>query len=364
MSAKTKSTTLYPHPFSKAYWRDAAAELKDTRMLVFAALMIAVRLAMKLLAIPLAPGLKINTAFLANALGAMVYGPVVAAICAVATDILGYLQNPEGVYFIPFVLTEVGGSVLFALFLYRAKVTPIRVMLSRFSICLLVNIVLQTPIYMWYYALYMGGKSYTLALAMPSIVKNILMFPIESVALTLFLKILLPITNRMGLTHTGADAKDVLKFTKKQLITLAVLFVVGVGCVCGYLTYYYNTTNLITKSQGDDRYNANTAVTQAIVDAMDDYDDMTLVTIVTKSGKKFLGSEMSYTAICYQVDESALEGYEMEGCSTVEEKLKALRSMSKTPASKAAEAGVMQELGTASVILNEKTGEIVKCEVK
>ena len=364
MSAKTKSTTLYPHPFSKAYWRDAAAELKDTRMLVFAALMIAVRLAMKLLAIPLAPGLKINTAFLANALGAMVYGPVVAAICAVATDILGYLQNPEGVYFIPFVLTEVGGSVLFALFLYRAKVTPIRVMLSRFSICLLVNIVLQTPIYMWYYALYMGGKSYTLALAMPSIVKNILMFPIESVALTLFLKILLPITNRMGLTHTGADAKDVLKFTKKQLITLAVLFVVGVGCVCGYLTYYYNTTNLITKSQGDDRYNANTAVTQAIVDAMDDYDDMTLVTIVTKSGKKFLGSEMSYTAICYQVDEAALEGYEMEGCSTVEEKLKALRSMSKTPASKAAEAGVMQELGTASVILNEKTGEIVKCEVK
>ena len=364
MSAKTKSTTLYPHPFSKAYWRDAASELKDTRMLVFAALMIAVRLAMKLLAIPLAPGLKINTAFLANALGAMVYGPVVAAICAVATDILGYLQNPEGVYFIPFVLTEVGGSVLFALFLYRAKVTPIRVMLSRFSICLLVNIVLQTPIYMWYYALYMGGKSYTLALAMPSIVKNILMFPIESVALTLFLKILLPITNRMGLTHTGADAKEVLKFTKKQLITLAVLFVVGVGCVCGYLTYYYNTTNLITKSQGDDRYNANTAVTQAIVDAMDDYDDMTLVTIVTKSGKKFLGSEMSYTAICYQVDESALEGYEMEGCSTVEEKLKALRSMSKTPASKAAEAGVMQELGTASVILNEKTGEIVKCEVK
>ena len=237
-------------------------------------------------------------------------------------------------------------------------------MLSRFSICLLVNIVLQTPIYMWYYALYMGGKSYTLALAMPSIVKNILMFPIESVALTLFLKILLPITNRMGLTHTGADAKEVLKFTKKQLITLAVLFVVGVGCVCGYLTYYYNTTNLITKSQGDDRYNANTAVTQAIVDAMDDYDDMTLVTIVTKSGKKFLGSEMSYTAICYQVDETALEGYEMEGCSTVEEKLKALRSMSKTPASKAAEAGVMQELGTASVILNEKTGEIVKCEVK
>lgn len=80
--SKNKSTTLYATPFSKAYWRDAAAELKDTKMLVFAALMIAVRVALKLVSIPLAPGLKINTAFLANALGAMVFGPVMAAYSA------------------------------------------------------------------------------------------------------------------------------------------------------------------------------------------------------------------------------------------------------------------------------------------
>ena len=42
-----KSKQLYPHPFSMAYWRDAASELKDTRMLVFAALMIALRVAME-----------------------------------------------------------------------------------------------------------------------------------------------------------------------------------------------------------------------------------------------------------------------------------------------------------------------------
>ena len=138
MSRLQKSNTLYSHPFSKAYWRDAAAELKDTHMLVFAALMIALRLVMKQLAIPITPFLKINTAFFVNALGAMVFGPVVAAICAVATDILGYLQNPEGVYFVPFVLTEVAGSVLFALFLYRAKVGPGRVMLCRVTICIVV----------------------------------------------------------------------------------------------------------------------------------------------------------------------------------------------------------------------------------
>lgn len=357
-----RSTTLYPHPFSKAYWRDAASELKSTQILVFAALMIALRVAMKTLSIPLAPGLNVNTAFFANALGAMVFGPVVAAVCAVATDILGYLVKPEGVYFIPFILTEVAGSVFFALFLYRSKVTPIRVMLSRFCICFIVNVVIQTPIYIWYYALYMGGKTY--ALTIPGIVKNLFMFPIESVVLTLFLSVMLPITNRMGLTFTGAGAKEALQFSKKQIITLAVLIVFGCVSVFSYLGYYYDTTNLITKSVGDDRYNANTAVAQAIKDAKDDYDDMTLVTIVTTSGKKFLSKEMNYTAIVFSVDMEALEGYAIDGCTTNEQKLDAIRAMSKTPATKVADAGVMTQLGTANVTLNEKTHEVISCEVK
>ena len=87
MSNKQKSTALYSHPFSKAYWRDAAAELKDTHILVFAALMIALRLVMKQISIPITPVLRINTAYFVNALGAMVYGPVVAAICAVITTV-------------------------------------------------------------------------------------------------------------------------------------------------------------------------------------------------------------------------------------------------------------------------------------
>ena len=55
-----KTSTLYATPFSKEYWRDAAAELRDTRMLVFAALMIALRVALKSLGIPIAADLKID----------------------------------------------------------------------------------------------------------------------------------------------------------------------------------------------------------------------------------------------------------------------------------------------------------------
>lgn len=94
--SQTKNKTLYPHPFSKAYWKDAAGELKDTRVLVFAALMIALRVAMKLVAIPLAPGLKINTAFIVNALGAMVFGPVVCRHLRGGNGHFGLLAKSRG----------------------------------------------------------------------------------------------------------------------------------------------------------------------------------------------------------------------------------------------------------------------------
>ena len=198
---QSKITALYPHPFSKVYCYDAAAELKDTHMLVFAALMIALRLVMKQVSIPITPFLRINAAYFVNALGAMVFGPVFAALCAAVTDVLGYIIRPDGVYFPPFILTEIGGSVVFALFLYRAIVTTTRVMLSRFSINLFINVLLQTPIMMWYYAS-APCKQYTFAMAVPGMIKNVLMFPIESVLLTLFLGVMLPITNRLGLTYS------------------------------------------------------------------------------------------------------------------------------------------------------------------
>ena len=106
MTKIQKSTATYDSPFSAGYWRDAASELKDTRMLVITALMIALRVALKPLAIPLGPQLSIQTAMLATALGAMIYGPVVAIPAAIISDTVGFMLYPTGDYFLPFVLTE------------------------------------------------------------------------------------------------------------------------------------------------------------------------------------------------------------------------------------------------------------------
>ena len=244
MSTRVRPTATYPNPFSKAYWKDAFSELKDTKMLVVTALMIALRIVLKPLAIPLGPQLSIQTAMLATALGAMIYGPVVAIPAAIISDTVGFMIYPTGDYFLPFVLTEIASTLFYALFLYRAKVTPTRVMLSRFCICFFVNVVLQQFIYAWWYV-YIGNpeeaKETVLGImTLTRILKNVCMFPIESVVLTLFLKFLVPVTRRMGLTH-GTESE--MSFNKKQVITLVCLVLVGVVSATGYLAYRYSNSS-------------------------------------------------------------------------------------------------------------------------
>ena len=343
-----KSTALYPHPFSKAYWRDAVSELKSTKMLVFAALMIALRVALKLVAIPLAPNLKINTAFLANALGAMVFGPVMAGLSAIVSDVLGVLITGDQ-YFPPFVLTEIAGSMIFALFLYRAKLTPTRVMLSRFCICFFVNILVQTPIMMLYYRLMMGGKEYTFMMAVPGIIKNLFMFPIESVLLTLFLSVIQPITYRMKLTFSGDHA---LAFEKKQVVTLVLLFVIGTlaltgipGVMPGYLTHHYRTTSLTRGYTTQQTVDQNHRMDRIIEDQSGNPDELT-VSVIESAYKEFLGKEVTYTVAYYAVDPAFAETDEAKGLWELKK-------------SKAAKHESLTRLGTAEILINEKTGEIL-----
>lgn len=262
MARVQKSTNLYQTPFCKEYWRDAAAEMKSTKTMVIAAMMIALRVATKGLAVPIAPNLDLfNIASFINALGAMIIGPVVAIPAAFISDFLGVLiWDGLGTYFLPYALQEIGSSLIWALLLYRAKPTPWRVMLGRFSICIFINVILGTSIDMlWQYVYY--GQA-TLALTLPRIVKNTFMFPIESVVMTFFLGLMIPITNRMGLTYSGATAKEAMSFGKKQIALLVVLFVVGVASVSGYLVYNYNTENQASWLSAAEKTELNTALTQ------------------------------------------------------------------------------------------------------
>jgi len=356
MTRTQKSTALYAHPFSGAYWRDAAAELKDTRMLVITALLVALRIALKPFAIPVGPQMYIQTPMLATALGAMVFGPVMAIPAAIVSDTIGFIIHPTGEYFLPFVLTEIASTVIYALCLYRSKATPTRVMLARFLICSLVNVVLQQLIYAWYY-MFIGNPKSAIDSIMgimttSRIFKNLFFFPIETVILTLFLKVLIPVTNRVKLTYCP-DAD--MRFTKKQIAALVCLVVIGVGSAVGYLTYRYNGTSRSADYSAEQRLEANMAMTDTVLTNTAEWDDETVVCIVDSAYRPLFGKETDYTVSVYVLDAEAFtKGQQSDGKYTLE----TLFSYSKSGPSKDPY-GSLIKVATAKVLKNEKTQEIL-----
>lgn len=356
-----KSQVLYAHPFSKAYWRAAASELKDTKMLVVAALMIALRVALKGVFIPLGPQLNINTATLANALGAMIYGPVVAIPAAIVSDTLGYLLFPNGAYFLPFVLTEIAGSVIYALLFYRAKLSATRVVIARFSICFLVNVLMQTAIFSWQYA-YLGNPEkakeqivgmFTIA----RVFKNLYMFPLESVVITLFLKVLVPITRRARLTY---DHTANLRFRPGQIVMLVGLFALGVVSSVTYLNMRYDTTSRSADYTDAQRLEANHAAADLVLEKTDDWDNATVVCIVDSAFRPLFGKETDYTVSVYILDAEAFaQGQQADESYSMD----TLWGYSKSGPKKDPY-GSLIKVATVTFTKNEKTGEVLSFALK
>ena len=356
MAKAQKNTTIFPSPFAKGYWRTAAAELKDTKMLVVTALMIALRVALKPLAIPLGPQLSIQTAMLATALGAMIFGPVVAIPAAIISDTVGFMIYPTGDYFLPFVLTEIASTMFYSLFLYRAKVTPTRVMLSRFCICFLVNVVLQQFIYAWWYV-YIGNpeqakESILGMMTIARIFKNLAMFPIESVVLTLFLKFLLPVTRRAGLTYC-ADAD--MKFDNKQIVTLVCLILVGSVSAVGYLGYRYNTSSRSADYKTEERVQIQKDMADLVLEQTDDWDGETVICVVDSAYRGLFQSETDYTVAVYVLDEEAFAAGQAEDESYTIDKL---WTYSKSGPKKDKYQSLVK-VASCDIVKNEKTGEIL-----
>ncbi len=351
MARHQRSTALYPHPFSKNYWRDAASELKDIKMLVVSALLIALRIALKPAAIPLAPSLYIQTATLATALGAMIFGPVMAIPAAIISDTIGFMIWPTGNYFLPFMLTEIGSTMIYALFLYRAKVSTIRVMLARFGICFFINCVLQQVIFAWQYSC-MGNpeeakEAIMGIMTVTRIFKNLALFPLEAVVMTLFLRVLLPICRKAGLVFCP-EAE--LKIEKKQIIALVLLVVIGCGSATAYLGYRYSTSSRSADYKSEERVEINKAMT-AIVEVKDSqFDGKTMVCIVDSAYRPLFGKETDYTVSVYILDEEAFAKGQADDKSY---SIETLFAYSKS-GPKNDPYGSMVKVGTAKLTYHEK----------
>jgi len=343
MPKSTIQRKYFRTPFCAEYWRQAFSELKNTRMLVFAALVLALRIAMKPLRIPVATDVNISFGFIINALGSMVYGPVVGLLSGALSDSLGYLIAPNGVYFFPFILLEMGGSFIFALFLYSTDITPLRLILSKLCVNLFINILLNEPIMVLYYRDVLHLATYQ-PFVLIRIVKNIIMLPIEGLLLMIVFKAMIPALARSGFHPAGRVALD---FTKRHIALLCAMLVIGIGALTGYLIYDYNTKSFSADYTTQERLKKNQAMNEWVVAEKPTLKAENTVTVIESARSKVGAKEMTYELAVYRVDTEKFDERKADNYT-----LTTLNGYSK---SKAAKDDTLVRIGTGTAVTDKGT---------
>lgn len=237
---KTNQTTtlptereLFKTPFNVKYWKLAFGEFNNWRTLVIAALIIAMRVAVKSFKIPIVPPqLYISFDFIVNSVGSMIYGPIVALAVGAVSDTIGCILFPTGPYFFPFILMEMMSGFIFALFLYRQKLTAWRAVLSRLAVVIICNFIIQPVIYTFYNQLFYG-KEYAF-ITLLRVIKSAATFPLECIILVFFLGGVSFATYRMGYTHSRPEK---LKLKPVHYVVLLLSVGIAIGAIFGYIYY-------------------------------------------------------------------------------------------------------------------------------
>lgn len=220
--------------FTKAYWLSAARVFTKTKTLVFAALICALRIVVKAFKIPIVPGvLTLTFDAYVNALGSLVYGPLMGLMVGAVSDTIGALLFPSGAYFFPFIFVEMSSSFIFGLFFWRRKLSVSRVILAKFTVSFFCNIILTSLVMKWMYAYFATGKTYSL-INLVRIAKNLVLFPIEGVLIVLVLNAFLPLLKSLKFVDDGQEG---LELNKKTVLTIAGVTLLSVAIILFYVFF-------------------------------------------------------------------------------------------------------------------------------
>lgn len=223
--------------FTKKYWKDAASQFGDVRMITIAALIVALRVVVKLFKINIASGLGFSLDGYVNSLGSLVYGPLVGLIVGAVSDLLGLLITGQmGQYFPPFTLVEMASSFIFGLFFWRRKIGVTRALGAKFSVNLVCNIFMTSVFMKWMKYIQAGpaaADAYKIINGV-RIAKNLIMFPLEAMIIISVLAAALPTLTRLKLVDKSCCFID-KPSNKRLIIEILIYTAISVALVVGYM---------------------------------------------------------------------------------------------------------------------------------
>ncbi|MBS7368817.1 MAG: folate family ECF transporter S component [Oscillospiraceae bacterium] len=188
-------------------FKKSAEELKSVKCIVTIGLLLAVGVVLDGFGtIRIGDAIKINFTFLPLAMIGILFGPVCGFLGGMLVDIIGYLVNPIGAFIPWLVLIQGLEGLIYGMILYNLKAektwqTFLRIIVSRFIVCALCNLTLNT------WALYsMGfikGDSFGV-LFVARIITNLITFALGSAMMTVLCIPLKLAYNRIFRKNTGA----------------------------------------------------------------------------------------------------------------------------------------------------------------
>lgn len=177
------------------YWKKASRDLNNIKVICIISLIVALHVVISSLYIPVGENLRIYFSFIPMSIASAIGGPIFSIIYGFLVDILGCIIHPSGPYFPGYTLNSMLAALIFSLFLYRTKITVFKIVISKLTINVIVNIGLGT---LWSSIIFNKGYYYFFV---KSMVKNILILPIEIILLVGVFKVIIPLLKKMDIIH-------------------------------------------------------------------------------------------------------------------------------------------------------------------
>ena len=212
-SNRTDNSELM-RPTERKFWQASLADFTDIRKLAIAGLMAALSIVLQSVSLPLTTGLSLQITFFISAISGAVLGPLLSLVRGAVADSLGFLLFPQGAFYFGYTLSAMLSAAVYSLFLYRRKLTVLRVFCAKATVSVLINAMLGS---VWSADLY-GTKTYLGYLAV-SLPKNVLLLPFEACVIILLLGALTPSLIRMKLI----PAQESLKMNKTAIVSVFAL---------------------------------------------------------------------------------------------------------------------------------------------
>ena len=163
------------------YGKDFHRVFQNPRTLAITALLVSVNIVLGYHTIRFSDSLRIGFGFVTQPIVAMFFGPLVCCITGIMQDVISLMLQPTGAY-IPAYSLSVGISGMFyGMVLYQKKPTILRVLSVELLVIVVGNVLLNSI------ALAPTVGSGFVGILPARIIKNILVFPIQSIVVYLIL---------------------------------------------------------------------------------------------------------------------------------------------------------------------------------